>query len=287
MRIKVWVYSPVLNLALCSYVLLSYLKATKILSKMSGKVYFISGGNRGIGFEFVKHLSSNPENTVIASARDPSNATELQALVNNQGNVKVVELDVSEKASIESLDSQLKKIAKNGIDVLISNAGIAQSFETAINTDQETYEKHYRTNVLGSIFLTKAVYPYLKLKETRHLIYISSIAGSIGAQIPFTSSAYGQSKAALNYSVEEISFELGPENFIAVALHPGMVETDMGKVGIEWFLNNTPEVSEAFKHVPILSPENSTKLLLENVISKLNKDMNGQFLDYEGKEVVY
>ncbi|CAM9010983.1 unnamed protein product [Wickerhamomyces anomalus] len=254
---------------------------------MSGKVYFISGGNRGIGFQFVKQLSANPENTIIASARDPSKATELQNLVDSQENIKVVKLDVSDKASIDSLDAQLKDVAKDGIDVLISNAGIAQSFETAINTDQETYEKHYRTNVLGPIFLTKAVYPYLKLKETRHLVYISSLAGSIGAQIPFTTSAYGQSKAALNYSIKEISFELGPENFVAVALHPGMVKTDMGKAGIEWFSKNSPEVMEAFKQIPILSPEESAKAQLENVILKLNTDLNGKFLDYEGKEQIF
>ena len=100
---------------------------------MSGKVYFISGGNRGIGFEFVKQLSSNPENTIIASARDPSKAPELQTLVDSQENIKVVKLDVSDKASIDSLDAQLKNVAKDGIDVLISNSGIAQTLETAIN----------------------------------------------------------------------------------------------------------------------------------------------------------
>lgn len=253
---------------------------------MSGKVYFVSGGNRGIGFQFVKQLSSSSENTVIASARDPAKAAELQALADAQKNVKIVKLDVSDKASIDALDAQLKDVAKDGIDVLISNAGIAQSIAPAIECEQEVYEHHYRTNTLGPIFLTKALYPYLKLKETKHLIYVSSVVGSIGGFVEFTTSAYGQSKAALNYSVKEISFELGTEGFTAVSIHPGVVATDMGK-GIEYLKEVKPEVAELFKDVPILAPEESAKALLQNVVFKLNKESNGKFIDYEGKELTF
>ncbi|CAM9021555.1 unnamed protein product [Wickerhamomyces anomalus] len=254
---------------------------------MTGKVYFISGGNRGIGYEFVKQLSSNPENTVIASARDVSKATELQKLADTQGNVKIVTLDVGDKASIDALDSQLKSAAKDGIDVMISNAGIAESLAFAIDTSQQVYEKHYRINTLGPIFLTKVLYPYLKQRETRHLIYISSIAASIGAQLPFTTNAYGQSKAALNYSVKEISFELGPENFVAIALHPGQVNSDMGKAAVAAATEFNPATMELFKDIKPLEPEESVKLQLENVILKLGKEQNGKFFDFLGEELVY
>ena len=254
---------------------------------MTGKVYFISGGNRGVGYEFVKQLSSNPENTVLASARDVSKATELQKLADTQGNVKIVTLDVGDKASIDALDSQVKSVAKDGIDVMISNAGIAESLALAIDTSQQVYEKHYRINTLGPIFLTKVLYPYLKQRETRHLIYISSIAASIGAQLPFTTNAYGQSKAALNYSVKEISFELGSENFVAIALHPGQVNSDMGKASVVAATEFNPATMELFKDIKLLEPEESVKLQLENVILKLGREQNGKFLDFRGQELVF
>ncbi len=255
---------------------------------MSGKVYFISGGNRGIGFEFVKQLSSTPENTIIASARDISKATELQKLADAQGNIKIVTLDVADQTSIDALGAQLKPIAKDGIDVMISNAGIAQTAAFAPETKRETYEIHYRTNALGPIFLTKALYPFLKQKETRHLVYISSDAGSIGAQHPVTTSAYGQSKAALNYSVKEISFELGAEGFVAVALHPGAVVTDMGHEAIAAFQEYQPALLEQFKAIiKQYQPEESVKFLLDNVILKLDKEKNGKFFNLLGEELVY
>ena len=180
----------------------------------------------------------------------------------------------------------MKDVAKDGIDVLISNAGIAQTITPAIDTEQEVYEHHYRTNSLGPIFLTKALYPYLKLKETKHLIYVSSIAGSIGGFVEFTTSAYGQSKDALNYSVKEISFELGAEGFTAVAIPPGMIATDMGK-GIEYLKEIKSEIAEMFKDVTLLSPEEGAKALLQDVILKVNKESNGKFIDYEGKELSF
>lgn len=254
---------------------------------MSGKVYFISGGNRGIGYEFVKQLSSNPENTIIASTRDASNSPELQKLADSNANVKIVKLDVSDSESIEGLDQQLKTIAKDGIDILISNAGIAKSFYPAIETERSVYEDHYRTNVLGPIYLTKALYPYLKLKDTKQLVYISSLSGSIGGMIPLSSSAYGQSKAALNYTVKELSLELGPEGFVAISVHPGMVSTDMGKENTAKFLELNPQILEAFKGAKVYSPEESVETQLEKIIFKLSKDDNGKFFDVEGGELPF
>lgn len=251
---------------------------------MSGKVYFVSGANRGIGFEITKQLSQDPSNTVIGSARDVSKATELQKLVDSRKNVHIVTLDVSDLSSIEKLDSQLESIAKNGIDVLFSNAAIGKSVKPALETDVEVYETHWRTNTLGPIFLTRALYKYLKLKDTRHLIYISSLAGSITGYVPLSTSAYGQSKAGLNFFVKELAFELENEGFITVSAHPGVVETDMFKEGIA--LAN-PELVEVLKDYPTLTPAESAKQLIENVALKLTKDHNSKFLNYDGAELPY
>lgn len=254
---------------------------------MSGKVYFISGANRGIGFELAKQLSENPSNTVIGTARDVSKASALKALNETNNNVHVVSLDVSDSTSIDKLDAQIKDIAKDGIDVLVSNAGIAQSTKPLLNTATDVYDNHWRTNTLGPISLTRVLYKYLKLKETKHLVYISSLAGSITGFIPFSTSAYGQSKAALNYFVKELSFELENEGFVVVSAHPGVVETDMFKDAFEIAKVESPEILEAIKDFPRLSPAESAKQLLENITFKLTKDNNGKFFNYDGQELPY
>lgn len=178
---------------------------------MTGKTYLVTGGSRRIGLEYVRQLSSNPQNKVIATARDPTNATKLQKLVDVQNNVYAIPLEISSQESIKNLEAHLQGISKDGIDVLIQNAAISKSVYKALDAPEDVYIEHYRINVLSPILLTKALYKYLKLKDTRQLIYISSLAGSITAAFEMSSSAYGQSKAALNYTVKELSWELSSE----------------------------------------------------------------------------
>lgn len=82
---------------------------------MTGKVYFLTGSNRGIELELVKKLSERNTNTIIATARDLSKATELIKFAESNKNVKLVTLDVSSEESIGNLDRQLESIAKDGL----------------------------------------------------------------------------------------------------------------------------------------------------------------------------
>ena len=63
---------------------------------------FITGSNRNIGLEFVKQFSENNWN-VIATARNPEAAKELQIIAAEQDNVVIEQLDVTDHEQIESL----------------------------------------------------------------------------------------------------------------------------------------------------------------------------------------
>ncbi|CCH44625.1 3-oxoacyl-[acyl-carrier-protein] reductase [Wickerhamomyces ciferrii] len=248
---------------------------------MSGKVYFISGANRGIGYELTKQLSS-----ISATARDPASASDLQQLSKSNSNVQVVKLDVADEKSFEQLDDQLKNIATNGIDVLISNAGILDAFKPLLETSKESFINNFNVNSVGPILLVKALYKYLEKSQTKQIAFVSSLAGSISNYFPFSTSAYGQSKAALNYAVKEFSFELGSEGYTVVALHPGTVSTDVSKTVFSYFVEKNSEILEAFKDFESLTPEESAKRLLKNV-NNLSKESNGKFFDDNGNEVSF
>lgn len=65
------------------------------------------------------------------------------------------------------------------------------------------------------------------MKKTGKIFFISSVRGSLNGFFPASLSAYGQSRAALNYSMKELSFELKEEGFTVVAFHAGVVLSDM------------------------------------------------------------
>ena len=83
--------------------------------------YIVTGGNRGIGLEFVKQLAEAGKH-VIATARDPEGASELQAIAKaSERRVRVMKLDVANKESVDAFVEQIKEL---DVDVLINNAGI-------------------------------------------------------------------------------------------------------------------------------------------------------------------
>lgn len=242
-------------------------------------VYLITGANRGIGFSYVKELSKRADVKIIATTRNVENSTELVQLKEERKNIEIVKLDVSLEESVDALDAQLKEVAPDGIDIYIGNAGIAQANFTVIDAPRDVWIKHYKTNVLGPIFVFQVLYPYLLKKDTRKAVFISSVAGSIGSYLPYPNSAYGQSKAALNYSIKELSSELDAENFTVLALHPGLVTTDM----VKKLLDGLDKELLKSNNINPIEPEDSVIQQLQ-VIDKSTRESNGKFFTYEGEE---
>ncbi len=255
------------------------------MSSTSGKVYFITGANRGIGYQLAKQLSeANPENVIIGTARDPSKATELKSLASSNPKIHIVKLDVTSEESISELDSQLTKVAPQGIDTFIANAAISDSYQPVLETPKSNWLSHYTTNVLGPIEITKVVYPYLLKRETRQLIYTSSLVGSLSGFFPLSTAAYGQSKSALDHTVLTLSFELKDQGFTVVAVHPGGVQTDMGNYGLPKLLKNHPEAGKLLMEGSI-SAEQSASDQIHKVYEKLTKESSGKFFNYDGSEL--
>lgn len=247
-----------------------------------GLTYFITGATRGIGLEFVRQLSESGENTVIGSARSIENAGKLKELSESRKNVHIVELVVGDEASTAKLGEQLAKI-DSGIDVYINNAGVAtvEGANVVANTGRKIWLDHYMVNVIGAIEVYQQVLPFLRKKNTRKIGFISSVGGSVSEFIPFPLTAYGQSKAALNFTVRHIAAELKDEGFTVVALHPGLVDTDMGRSGLKSMENYLPkEMLEEFEK-DILTPEQSVRNLTK-VVSELKVDDTGKFFYEDG-----
>ncbi|KAG1440153.1 hypothetical protein G6F55_013568 [Rhizopus delemar] len=88
--------------------------------------YVITGTSRGIGLEFVKQISARGD-TVFACARNPDKSEGLQKLVDGK-KVYGIKLDTTSEKSIKEAVEEISKLAPEGVDVLINNAGIAGSY---------------------------------------------------------------------------------------------------------------------------------------------------------------
>jgi len=97
---------------------------------MSGKIFVVTGANKGIGYGIVETLSKTVDGGIIyLTARNENLGKEavkkIEDTLGSSQKSKVVfhQLDVSDESSVKIFAEHLKKI-HNKIDVLINNAGV-------------------------------------------------------------------------------------------------------------------------------------------------------------------
>lgn len=252
-----------------------------------GLTYFITGATRGIGLELAKQASEeSSDNIVIASSRSAASAGKLKELAETKKNIHIVELEVGNSESTSKLPGQLKNVC-SGIDVFINNAGICSdaTYNATVNIDSSVWLDHYKTNVLGAIEVFQVVHPFLIQKATRKVIFVSSLVASFSEFLPMQFGAYGQSKAALNYTVRHIAQELQADKFVVIPVHPGMVSTDMGNQGLVKIGEIAPEVS-AHLQSNLITPQKSAEGILK-LTDRLEQKDNGKFFFWDGSEHDY
>ncbi|KAK9476303.1 hypothetical protein V1514DRAFT_322238 [Lipomyces japonicus] len=160
----------------------------------------MSGASRGIGLSLAKLLSQRTDTGGIWLCKRSGHCYRVFRLDASNSNVHVVMLDVTSKQSALAAASQVKTIM-DGIDVLILNA--------------------------ASVIPKLPFYPLLQARQTKKILFASSIACSIASNLPLPMSANGHSKAAVNYTAKAISLDLKDQGFIVVAYNSGLVSSDM------------------------------------------------------------
>jgi len=104
----------------------------------------------------------------------------------------------------------------------------------------------------------------VKSTNVPKVVNVSSILGSIAKTIGNLTS-YSVSKAALNMLTA--CYAQSVKDIVFIPLHPGWVDTDMGRSGGQQ---------------PPLTPAESIKGII-SVIAKLNLEQSGKYLQYNGE----
>eukprot|EP00928_Gymnodinium_smaydae_P054938 TRINITY_DN38620_c0_g1_i1.p1 TRINITY_DN38620_c0_g1~~TRINITY_DN38620_c0_g1_i1.p1 ORF type:complete len:277 (-),score=34.38 TRINITY_DN38620_c0_g1_i1:213-977(-) len=247
----------------------------------SSCVYLITGSSRGLGLEFVRQLLARGDN-VIATCRNPSGATELQALLayhasNGARNFGIcLPLDVSSEESVAALPAALDSTGKAPVvDVLVHNAGIASPnfpIDPVGTANKGVMMECFATNAVGPLLLTQALLPRLRAGSGKKIFFVSTNLASLTNADPAKGVggvSYRASKTAMNMVARCLAGEHGPltqDGFAITLCNPGWVDTDMGS-------SNGRE--------PPLAPCDSIRGMLA-VIDSMGAHSNGDFVDYTG-----
>jgi NAD(P)-dependent dehydrogenase (short-subunit alcohol dehydrogenase family) len=202
------------------------------------KVAFISGANRGIGFETAKGLGETGI-TVVIGVRDIAKGdTAVKQLQGLGIKAEAIHYDAaqpgSENAVFEHLASRYGKL-----DILVNNAGILKEQlvggNNSSSVEQEVLKETFQTNLFSVIALTQKLLPLLRKAKTGRIVNLSSILASLTLHSmpdspidPAKGFAYNASKTALNAYTIHLAHELKDTPIKVNSAHPGWVKTELG-----------------------------------------------------------
>ncbi|KAH8901770.1 NAD(P)-binding protein [Thozetella sp. PMI_491] len=193
---------------------------------------FITGTSSGVGLA-TTHLFLEKGWNVVATARNPGTANDLQAITSSPFGqaLLIVTLDLLDQATIQpAVEAALARFSR--IDCLINNAGYAQ-YNLVEQATVEDIRKQFEVNVVGPISLIKIMLPHLREagKAGSNPVVVNVSSGAAHFGLPLTS-LYNASKAALDMFTEGVQFELAalepPIPIKVVVPHGGIQSTNFG-----------------------------------------------------------
>ena len=187
-------------------------------------IALVTGANRGIGKAITEGLLSRGAKKVYAAVRDVASAEEL---VKKHGDKVVpIELDMT-------IPEKITAAAESASDVtlVVNNAGVLKTSSPLSEHVFEDFNFELNVNVYGLIRMAQAFVPVLKKNGNGALVQLNSVA-SLVSFADFAT--YCASKAASYSITQALRSMLKDDGIQVVSVHPGPIDTDMGKdAGLE------------------------------------------------------
>ena len=192
---------------------------------LSGRRALVTGGGRGVGAAITLALAAAGADVAITYVRDEEKAAATAAAVEALGGKcrayrgSVAEPD-DNRAVVEAAVTDL-----GGLDLLVSNAGIASRGRTVAQTDAAELERVLRVHALGPHELCRLALPHLRRRSRSDIVFISSVAAS---RFMPGGGPYAMGKAALEALAHTIAWEERAAGVHVNIVAPGLVDTEMG-----------------------------------------------------------
>jgi len=183
------------------------------------KTVLITGASQGIGraaaLEFARYGAS-----LVLLDINFAKLTEVEGelaceIAANGASIAIYECDISCEAQVNSIAAKLPPI-----DILVNCAAIWRDSTPFVDTTAELWRRFFDINVMGTVFVTKAVLPSMIERKWGRIINIASVAGVYGNR---NMSPYSASKGAVISFSKALAKEVAQSGITVNAISPGSV----------------------------------------------------------------
>jgi len=213
------------------------------MKDLKGKVAYITGGSKGIGYGIAAILLQQGMKVAISGRH----RKDLEEAAEGLGGTNVLPL-VSDVCKMADEKAAVNKIMYTWgqLDVVVANAGVGH-FAPIDEMEEEAWNRMIDTNLNGVFHTLKAALPALK-KSRGYYITIASLAGT---NFFARGAGYNATKFGVVGFTQAVMLDLRPYDIKVSTIMPGSVAT--------YFNGHIPNEADAWK----IQPEDIGKLVLD------------------------
>ena len=181
--------------------------------RLENKNIVVTAAGQGIGRATAIVFHNEGANVIATDINDKT----LETLNKEYPNIKVKNLDSTNKQTIEQFSASLDRV-----DVLFNAVGFVHH-GTILDCDEKDWDFSFNVNVKSMYFMIKEILPKMIKQNKGNIINMSSIVSSLrGLPNRFV---YGATKAAIVGLTKSIAADFIKNNIRCNAIAPGTVHT--------------------------------------------------------------
>ncbi len=204
--------------------------------RFEGKVALVTGAATGIGGATAVAFGAEGACVVLSDVNQPALDERAREIQSAGGQAIAVLADAS-KASDAQRSVSEAVAAYGGIDYLVASAGI-QTYGTAVDTDEDTWDRTLAVNAKGVYLAAKYCIPEMAKRGGGAIVNVASVQGLFSQP---NVAAYSASKGAVIAMTRTMAIDHAGDNIRANSICPGSIETPLLRFAAEQMQPEDPD----------------------------------------------
>jgi NAD(P)-dependent dehydrogenase (short-subunit alcohol dehydrogenase family) len=192
--------------------------------RFDNRVAIVTGAGSGLGRSHAMLLASRGARVVV---NDPGGAVDGRGGEHAVADKVVAEIKAAGGEAVANYDSvadmaSAQRIVDTAVntwgrvDILVNNAGILRD-KAFVNMTMEDFEFTVQVHFMGTVYCTKAAWPFMRKQQYGRIVVTTSGSGTVGN---FGQSNYGAAKMAVNGFINVLRLEGAKYNILCNAISP-------------------------------------------------------------------